>query len=149
LFTDAVVAVDGSKFKAVNNRERNYTPGKIERRERELEESIQRYLEALETADRTQPVEMQAKTASLQGKIQKMRQRMQELQAVKAQLQALPDRQLSQTDPDAHAMTTYSARGTAMVGYNVQTAVDTKSHLIVAHEVTNTRRDRVRRSRQS
>ena len=142
LFTEAVVAIDGSKFKAVNNRERNYTPGKIERRERELEESIQRYLEALETADRTQPAEVQAKTERLQGKVQKMRQRMQELQAVKAQLDTLPDRQLSQTDPDARAMTTYSAKGTAMVGYNVQTAVDTKNHLIVAHEVTNNGSDR-------
>ena len=142
LFTEAVVAIDGSKFKAVNNRERNYTPGKIERRERELEESIQRYLEALETADRTQPAEVQAKTERLQGKVQKMRQRMQELQAVKAQLDKLPDRQLSQTDPDARAMTTYSAKGTAMVGYNVQTAVDTKNHLIVAHEVTNNGSDR-------
>ena len=142
LFSEAVVAIDGSKFKAVNNRERNYTPGKIERRERELEESIQRYLDALETADRTQPTEMQAKTERLQGKIQKMRQRMQDLQAVKAQLETLPDRQLSQTDPDARAMTTYSAKGTAMVGYNIQTAVDTKNHLIVAHEVTNNGSDR-------
>lgn len=142
LFSEAVVAIDGSKFKAVNNRERNYTPGKIERRERELEESIQRYLDALETADRTQPTEMQAKTERLQGKIQKMRQRMQDLQAVKAQLETLPDRQLSQTDPDARAMTTYSAQGTAMVGYNIQTAVDTKNHLIVAHEVTNNGSDR-------
>jgi len=142
LFTEAVVAIDGSKFKAVNNRERNYTPGKIERRERELEESIQRYLDALETADRTQPAEVQAKTERLQGKVQKMRQRMQELQAVKAQLDTLPDRQLSETDPDARAMTTYSAKGTAMVGYNVQTAVDTKNHLIVAHEVTNNGSDR-------
>ncbi len=146
LFTDAVVAIDGSKFKAVNNRERNYTPGKIERRERELEESIQRYLDALETADRTQPVEMQAKTERLQGKVQKMRQRLQELQTVKAQLESLPDRQLSQTDPDARAMTTYSAKGTALVGYNVQTAVDTKHHLIVAHEVTNNGSDRAQLS---
>jgi len=146
LFTEAVVAIDGSKFKAVNNRERNYTPGKIERRERELEESIQRYLDALETADRTQPTEIQAKTERLQGKIQKMRQRLQELQAVKAQLETLPDRQLSQTDPDARAMTTYSAKGTAMVGYNVQTAVDTKNHLIVAHEVTNNGSDRAQLS---
>jgi transposase len=142
LFTEAAVAIDGSKFKAVNNRERNYTPGKIERRERELEESIQRYLDALETADRTQPIEMQAKTERLQGKIQKMRQRLHELQSVKAQLETLPDRQLSQTDPDARAMTTYSAKGTAMVGYNLQTAVDTKNHLIVAHEVTNNGSDR-------
>ena len=146
LFTEAVVAIDGSKFKAVNNRERNFTPGKIERRERELEESIQRYLEALETADRTQPVEMQAKTERLQGKIQKMRQRLQDLQAVKQQLASLPDRQISQTDPDARAMTTYSAKGTAMVGYNVQTAVDTKNHLIVAHTVTNTGSDRAQLS---
>jgi transposase len=142
LFTQAVVAIDGSKFKAVNNRERNYTPGKIERREREIEESIQRYLDALETADRTQPIEIQAKTERLQGKIQKMRQRMQDLQKIKAQLETQPDRQLSQTDPDARAMTTHSAKGTAMVGYNVQTAVDTKNHLIVAHEITNTGSDR-------
>ena len=74
LFTQSVVAIDGSKFKAVNNRERNYTPGKIERLERELEESIQRYLDALDTADRTQPPDLQAKTERLQGKIQKMRQ---------------------------------------------------------------------------
>jgi hypothetical protein len=89
---------------------------------------------------------MQAKTERLQGKVQKMRQRMQELQAVKAQLETLPDHQLSQTDPDARAMTTYSAKGTAMVGYNVQTAVDTKNHLIVAHEVTNNGSDRAQLS---
>jgi hypothetical protein len=140
------VAIDGSKFKAVNNRERNYTPGKIERRERELEESIQRYLDALETADRTQPVEMQAKADRLQAKIQKMRQRLQGLQSIKAQLETLPDRQLSQTDPDARAMTTHSAKGTAMVGYNVQAAVDTKNHLIVAHEITNNGNDRAQLS---
>lgn len=146
LFTQSVVAIDSSKFKAVNNRERNYTPGKIERRERELEESIQRYLNALDTADRTQPAELQSKTERLQGKIQKMRQRLKELQAIKSQLEVLPDRQLSQTDPDARAMTTHSAKGTAMVGYNVQTAVDTKNHLIVAHEVTNTGSDRAQLS---
>lgn len=76
LFTQVVVAIDSSKFKAVNNRERNYTPGKIEGRERELEESIQRYLDALDTADRTQPAELESKTERLQGKIQKMRQRL-------------------------------------------------------------------------
>jgi transposase len=146
LFTQAVVAIDSSKFKAVNNRERNYTPGKIERRERELEESIQRYLDALDTADRTHPAELQSKTQRLQGKVQKMRQRLKELQAIKSQLEVLPDRQLSQTDPDARAMTTHSAKGTAMVGYNVQTVVDTKNHLIVAHEVTNTGSDRAQLS---
>lgn len=85
-FTDAVVAIDGRKFKAVNKRKRNFAPGKIEHRERELEESSQRYLYALVTADQTQPVEMQAKTERLQGKIQKMRQRLHDLQFVKVQL---------------------------------------------------------------
>ena len=55
LFTQAIVAIDSSKFKAVNSRDRNFTPGKIDRRQQQIEESIQRYLEALETADRTQP----------------------------------------------------------------------------------------------
>jgi len=146
LFTDAVVAIDGSKFKAVNNRERNYTPGKIERREREIEESIQRYLDALETADRTHPAEMQAKTERLQSKIQRLRERMQELQEIKEVLQAQPDQQLSQTDPDARAMTTHRTKGVAMVGYNVQTAVDTKNHLVVAHTVTNSSSDRAQLS---
>ena len=85
---------------------------------------------------------MQAKTERLQGKIRKMRQCMHDLQEIKAQLATLPDHQLSQTDPDARAMTTYSAKGTAMVGYNLQAAVDTKNHLIVAQEITNNGSDR-------
>jgi flagellar motility protein MotE (MotC chaperone) len=102
-----------------NSRERNYTQGKIERREREIEENIQRYLDALETADRTQPVELQAKTDRLQDKITKLRQKMKDLQEIKVQLQAQPDGQISLTDPDARAMTTHSMKGTALVGYNV------------------------------
>ena len=142
LFTETVVAIDGSKFKAVNSFERNYTPGKIERRERDLEESIKHYLTALDTADRTRPPEFQAKTERLQGKIEKMRQRIKELQDIKAVLASQERQQLSQTDPDARAMIAHSAKGTAMVGYNVQMAVDTKNHLVVAHEVTNTASDR-------
>ena len=149
LFTQSIVAIDGSKFKAVNSRERNYTQGKIERRERELEENIQRYLDALETADRTQPVELQVKTDRLQDKITKLRQKMKDLQEIKAQLQTQPDGQISLTDPDARAMTTHSMKGTAMVGYNVQTVVDAQHHLIVAHEVTNTGSDRVQLSKMA
>lgn len=149
LLTQAVVAIDGSKFKAVNSRERNYTAGKIERREREIEANIQRYLDSLETIDRTQPVELKTKTERLQGKIEKMRQRLQELKEIKAQVEMQPHKQLSLTDPDARAMTTHSMKGTALVGYNVQTVVETKHHLIVAHEVTNTGSDRAQLSKMA
>ena len=75
LFTQAVVAIDGSKFKAVNSRDRNFTPTKIDRRIEQIEQSVQRYLEALETADRTQPPELQPKTKRLTEKIERLRQR--------------------------------------------------------------------------
>lgn len=141
LFTQAVVAIDGSKFKAVNSRDCNFTPTKIDRRIEQIEESVQRYLEALETADRTQPVEAEAKAKRLTQKIDRLRQRVRELGELKEQLQAREDPQVSTTDPDARSMTS-DGRATGVVGYNVQAAVDTKHHLIVAHEVTNVGNDR-------
>lgn len=141
LLAHASVAVDGSKFKAVNNRDRNFTPHKLEQRMRQVEESIERYLSALETADRTQPVDLEVKTARLQDKLTSLRQQMKQLRAIESKLQQQPDRQLSLTDPDARSMAT-SGRGTGMVGYNVQMVADTKHHLIVAHDVTNVGHDR-------
>jgi transposase len=141
LFSQAIVAIDGSKFKAVNNRDRNWTPGKIDKRQEQLNQSIDRYLEAIETADRTQPPEVEAKTERLQEKIGKLRERMKQLGKLKEQLKEEPDGQVSLTDPDARSMAT-SGKGSGMVGYNVQAAVDTKHHLIVAHEVTNVGHDR-------
>lgn len=141
LLAHASVAVDGSKFKAVNNRDRNFTPHKLEQRMRQVEESIERYLGALETADRTQPVDLEVKTARLQDKLTSLRQQMKQLRAIESKLQQQPDKQLSLTDPDARSMAT-SGRGTGMVGYNVQMAADTKHHLIVAHDVTNVGHDR-------
>jgi transposase len=141
LLVDGVVAVDGSKFKAVNNRDRNFTPHKLEQRMKQIQESIDRYLEALDTADRTQPVDLPAKTERLQGKLGKLRRQMKELRDVERQLQQQPDQQLSLTDPDARSMAT-SGRGTGIVGYNVQIATDTTHHFIVAHEVLNVGHDR-------
>jgi transposase len=149
LFSQAVVAIDGSKFKAVNSRERNYSEGKIARRERELEANIQRYLDALDTNDRTAPSDWLEKTARLSVKVQELRQKMKALRAMRERVQAAPDGQVSLTDPDARAMTTHSNTGTAMVGYNVQVAVDAKHHLIVAHEVTNTGSDRAQLSKMA
>jgi transposase len=119
LFSQAVVAIDSSKFKAVNSRDRNFTPGKIERRQQQIEQSVQRYLDALETADRTQPEEFQAKTTRLKEKIGKLRDQMRRLDGIKAQLATEPDGQLSLTDPDARSMMS-QAKGTGTVGYNVQ-----------------------------
>jgi transposase len=141
LFTQAIVAIDGSKFKAVNSRDRNFTVGKVDKRQEQIEHSIQRYLDALETADRTQPAEVEAKTERLQEKIQKLREQMQQLDEVKRQLKDVPDGQISLTDADARSMATH-AQGSGLVGYNVQTAVDAKHHLIVAHKVTNIGNDR-------
>ena len=139
LFSQAIVAIDGSKFKAVNNRDKNFTSAKMERCKHQIEDSINRYLEALDTADQEEPTAAQAKTVRLEEKIAALKKRRQELNELDVKMQAAPDKQLSLTDPDARSMKT---RGTGIVGYNVQTAVDTKHHLIVAHEVTNVGNDR-------
>ncbi|MBB3182234.1 IS1182 family transposase [Variovorax sp. Sphag1AA] len=146
LFSQAVVAIDGSKFKAVNSRERNYTEGKIARREREIEANIRRYLDALDTNDRTGPSDWLEKTARLSAKVHDLRQKMKALRRMREQVRAAPDGQVSLSDPDARAMTTHSNTGMAMVGYNVQAAVDAKHHLVVAHQVTNTGSDRAQLS---
>jgi len=139
LLSADVVAIDGSKFKAVNNRDRNFTSAKLKRRMQEIEASIDRYLAALDTADRQESSVAQVKTERLQDKIAALKTRMQELKAIEVQLNATPDKQISLTDPDARSMKT---RGTGIVGYNAQIAVDAKHHLIVAHEVTNDGIDR-------
>src|SRR5499427_3259198 len=113
LFSDAVVGIDGSKFKAVNNRDKNYTPYKLQRRIEQIEASIARYLSAMEEVVR-----------------------------------AAPDGQVSLTDPDAGSMAT-SGKGTGIVGYNVQAAVDAQHHLIIAHEVTNVGNDRAQLSKMA
>jgi len=141
LFSQAIVAIDSSKFKAVNSRDRNFTPGKVDKRQQQIEQSIERYLAALETADRTQPAEVEAKTERLQEKIKKLREQMQGMDAIREELKCQPDEQLSQTDPDSRSMIS-QAKGSGLVGYNMQAAVDAKHHLIVAHEVTNVGNDR-------
>ncbi len=137
LFAEASVAIDGSKFKAVNTRDKNFTRAKMKRRLEQIEESVGRYLHQLDSADRQEPsLAKETKTARLQDKIATLKEEMQRLKVVEARMLATADQQLSLTDPDARSMAT-SGKGSGMVGYNVQTAVDTKHHLIVAHEVTN------------
>ena len=139
LFSEALVAIDGSKFKAVNNRDRNFTSAKLLRRMEEIESSINRYLIDLDTADRQEPVIAKIRGERLQDKIAVLKEQMKALKEIEIRLNDTPDKQISLTDPDARSMKT---RGTGIVGYNIQTAVDAKNHLIVAHEVTNIGSDR-------
>ena len=142
LFAEAGVAIDGSKFKAVNNRDKNFTRAKMQRRMAQIEESVARYLHQLDSADRQEPsLARTTKTTRLKEKIAKLEEEMQRLKVLDVQMLATPDQQISLTDPDARSMAT-SGRGSGVVGYNVQVAVDTKHHLIVTHEVTNVGNDR-------
>ena len=141
LFSEAVVAVDGSKFKAVNNRDRNFTGAKVQKRIEQITASLTRSQSALDLADLTDTAAAQAKAAQLREKIAVLDKRMQHLKAIETLVQAAPDKQISLTDPDARSMAT-SGKGTGIVGYNVQTVVDTRHHLIVAHDVTNLGNDR-------
>ena len=141
LLAKASVAIDGSKFKAVNNRDKNFTAAKIERRRTQLEKSVARYLSQLDTADLQDPSEtVTLKKTHLKEKLEKLKSEMQKLEAIEKQVLASPGKQISLTDPDSRSMAT-SGRGSGVVGYNVQTAVDTENHLIVAHEVTNVGND--------
>jgi hypothetical protein len=142
LFAEVSVAIDGSKFKAVNNRDRNFTRAKMERRLAQIEESVARYLRQLDSADRQEPSKAgTTKTTGLKEKIAKLKEEMRRLHGLKARMLAAPDQQISLTDPDSRSMAT-SGRGSGVVGYNVQVAVDTEHHLIITHEVTNVGSDR-------
>src|SRR5512133_2697355 len=147
LLTKASVAIDGSKFKAVNSRDNNFTQGKIQRRQKQIEESVARYMSQLDTTDRQtaageEPSEtVQLTKTRLREKLAKLEEEVKRLAAIEKALLASADKQISLTDPDCRSMAT-SGRGSGMVAYNVQSAVDTTNHLIVAHEVTNVGTDR-------
>jgi transposase len=134
LLAAASIAIDGSKFKAVNNRDRNFTRAKMARRRAQIEASVARYLQQLDTADRQEPSDaLAAKITGLREKIAKLGDEMRRLAEIEARMLENSDQQVSLTDPDARSMAT-SGRGSGVVGYNVQVAVESEHHLIVAHE---------------
>lgn len=145
VFSHAVVAIDGSKLKAVNSRDRNFTVGKVKGRRKQLEESVARYLAELDRADRDATLLPEGRVPHLKDKLAKLRVQMDKLDTIERQLLDAPDHQISLTDPDARSMAS-SGRGTGTVGYNVQAAVDAEHHLIVAHDVTNAGHDRTQLS---
>ncbi len=141
LFAQALVAIDGSKFKAVNHRDKNFTDAKMKTRQERVERHIARYLAELDEAERYERPMPEAKTRHLSEKVAALREEMARLKALEEQLKAQPDKQLSLTDPDSRSMKS-AGKGSGMVGYNVQCAVEPQHHLIVAHEVTNIGTDR-------
>lgn len=141
LFGATLVAIDGSKFKAVNTRDKNFTAYKVKRRIEQVAEHIAGYLQDLDTADRHEGEAVEARSGRLIEKIDRLRTQMAMLKVMEAEVEAAPDGQVSLTDPDARAMAT-SGRGSGIVGYNVQSAVEGEPHLIVAHEVIMTGSDR-------
>jgi transposase len=148
LFTETTVAIDGSKFKAVNHRDRNFTSGKMATRMTLIEQNIAEYLEQLERMDRRETPSTPRQAMRLKERIATLKDEMSRLEGLKAHLEVSPDRQVSLTDADARSMAS-QGKGTGVVGYNVQTAVETKNHLIVAHEVTNVGSDRHQLKRMS
>src|SRR5437016_3972830 len=147
-FSEASVVIDGGKLKAVNKRDRKFTQAKMQRRLAQIDESIARYLSQLDSADRQGEAVPEAKITRLNEKIATLRQEIKRLNVLNTQMMQTEDKQISLTDPDSRSMAT-SGRGSGIVGYNVQSAVDTKHHLIVAHEVTNVGSDRSELSRMS
>jgi transposase len=142
LLSAASVAIDGSKFKAVNNRDRNFTKAKMARRMKQIEESVARYLHQLDSADRQEPTEaIASRVDRLNEKIDKLHEEMARLKVLEAEMLQAADEQVSLTDPDARSMAT-SGRGSGVVGYNVQAAVESDHHLIVAHDVIQSGSDR-------
>ncbi|HFZ0983045.1 TPA: IS1182 family transposase [Klebsiella aerogenes] len=134
MFTDVVIAIDGSKFKAVNSKQNNFTPQKAKDHIARVEQSISHYLSELDEADKNAKSDASKKLTAI--KLEWLQNRLQELQQIQETVGQQPDNQLSLTDPDSRLMKTNNMN--RQVCYNVQTAVDTKNHLIVAHKVTNT-----------
>ncbi len=140
LFSATLVAIDGSKFKAVNSRDKNFTKKSVKRRQQKTQANIDRYLAKLDAVDKEEPEIREVTAKELKQKIASMQAKMEQLKQYEAEVEAHPDSQVSLTDPDARSM--IKAGGGSTVSYNVQTAVDSKHHLIVAHEVTNATSDR-------
>ena len=136
LFGRELIAVDGTRLKAVNSRKRNFTQQKLAGWIKLVDERIEEYLGQLDVADRAD-VEAQGaarRAATLEAKIARMRKRRKLHQAMLAELVVSGESQLSLTDPDARGMAMHPKVG---VGYNAQVAVDARYKLIVEQNVTN------------
>ncbi|MDO6693170.1 IS1182 family transposase [Aliiglaciecola sp. 3_MG-2023] len=133
MFDESVFVIDGCKFKAVNNKSKNYTPSKVQFHIDRVEKSIEKYLSQMDAKDGD---EKDIDTTVSSSKLAWLEARLIELKALDEEVNEHPDKQVSQTDPDARLMKTPHME--RQVCYNVQNAVDTKHHLIVEHDVSMT-----------
>ena len=136
LFGLEYVAIDGSKFKAVNSKEKNYTDKRIKLHIERIDKDIERYLTELNKADLNEASIQKITLEGFKRRLSQLNEEKQHLKKLQRRLMKTDDKQLSLTDPDAKAMATRKS-GSKVVGYNVQTAVEPKHHLIINHEVTN------------
>lgn len=133
MFSDVIIAIDGSKFKAVNSKENNYTPKKLQFHISRVEKHIAAYLKQLDVADKKDKQNVDDEL--IKDKIEWLKKSLAQLKTIEERVNEHPEKQVSTTDPDSRLMKTQGM--TRSVCYNVQSAVDSKHHLIVAHEVTN------------
>ena len=138
VFSNSLFAIDGSKFKAVNNKKKNDTQASVKRRIARVEKHIEDYLEALDCKDI--PIAEERSVENLQAKLESLQLHLGELKLREIEVKAHPDKQISETDPDSRLMK-HGPSG-SMVAYNVQNAVDIEFKLITAHKVTNSPVDR-------
>lgn len=134
LFGGELVAIDGSKFEAVNSPSRNLSRKRLEERIAEIDAKIEAYLKQLDCQDSEEAGIETGKPEEFQQKLQRWQERKQRYQSYQQQLEQSGEKQISLTDPDSRRM---SMGQGSQVGYNVQLAVDEKHKLIVEHAVTN------------
>jgi transposase len=134
LFGGELVAIDGSKFGAVNSPKRNFTEKKLRRMIREIDDKIDQYLKDLDRQDKQEAGPQSLSREQLKEKIERYKERRAQYEQLKSDLDQSGERQISLTDPESRSMRVGHG---VEVSYNVQIVVDQKNKLLVEHEVTN------------
>jgi transposase len=134
LFGAELVFVDGSKFRAVNSKDRNFTKGKLKALLSRIDAQIEGYLAEVETQDAAEAEKPGATDAQLAEKLKALRERKERYEDLQKRLEESGESQVSLTDADSRLM---KSQGDMKVCFNAQIAVDAKHHLIVADDVTN------------
>jgi transposase len=134
LFGRELIAVDGTRIKAVNNKDRNFTRGSLEKFIAAADERLDDHLRRLDAGDIAEAGKSGSRVKHLAEKIEALRKKRGEYDALRKRIERTGESQISLSDPDSRAMATHTKVG---VGYNVQIAVDAKHKMIVEQAVSN------------